>query len=36
MSEAALAPAAPNRNLTWDDVKALVVDSVPSPHSKRA
>jgi site-specific recombinase XerC len=36
MSEAALAPAAPHRALTWDDVKALVLDSVSSPHSKRA
>jgi site-specific recombinase XerD len=36
MSEAALAPAAPDRALTWDDVKALVLGSVSSPHSKRA
>jgi site-specific recombinase XerD len=36
MSEAALAPAAPDPALTWDDVKALVLDSVSSPHSKRA
>ena len=36
MSEAALAPAAPQRTLTWDEVKALVLDSVTSPHSKRA
>ena len=27
MSEAALAPAAPQRNLTWDDLQALVLDS---------
>ena len=33
MSEAALAPAAPHRSLTWDDLQALVVDSVTSPHS---
>ena len=36
MSEAALAPATPKENLTWDEVKALVIDSVSSPHSKRA
>jgi site-specific recombinase XerD len=35
LSEAALAPA-PHRGLTWDDVKALVLDLVTSPHSKRA
>lgn len=29
-------PAAPHRGLTWDDVKALVIDSMSSPHSKRA
>jgi hypothetical protein len=32
---AALAPE-PHRSLTWDDLQALVLDSVTSPHSKRA
>ena len=32
----ALAPATPKENPTWDEVKALVLDSVSSPHSKRA
>jgi site-specific recombinase XerD len=36
LSEAALAPATPRGGLTWDEVKALVIDSVTSPHSKRA
>jgi site-specific recombinase XerD len=36
LSEAALAPAAQHRALTWDDLQALVLDSVTSPHSKRA
>jgi integrase len=36
LSEAALAPAAPHRSLTWGDLQALVIDSVTSPHSKRA
>jgi hypothetical protein len=36
LSEAALAPAAPHRSLTWDELQALVLDSVASPHSKRA
>jgi site-specific recombinase XerD len=35
LSEAALAPV-PHRGLTWDEVKALVIDSVSSPNSKRA
>ena len=36
LREAALAPAAPHHGLTWDEFKALVIDSVSSPHSKRA
>jgi site-specific recombinase XerD len=36
LSEAPLAPAAPHRALSWGEVKGLVIDSVPSPHSKRA
>jgi site-specific recombinase XerD len=36
LSEAALAAVAPHRGLTWDEVKAMVIDSVTSPHSKRA
>jgi integrase len=34
-TEAVLAPA-PDRSVTWEDVKALVLDAVSSPHSKRA
>jgi site-specific recombinase XerC len=36
LSEAALAPSAPHLALSCDEVRALVLDSVSSPHSKRA
>jgi hypothetical protein len=36
LNVAAVVPATNPRRLTWEQVKALVLDSVTSPHSKRA